>query len=44
MCRDLQPDSSSILDSYEVVERVEKIQDRQRRLLTYGLEADFGVR
>ena len=44
MCRDLQLGSSSLLHSYEVVEPVEKIWDRQRRLLTYGLEAGFGVR
>lgn len=32
VCRDLQPSSSSLLDSYEVVDCVEKIQDRQRLL------------
>lgn len=30
----LQPGSSRLLDSYEVVGRVEKIQDSRRRLLT----------
>lgn len=44
VCRDLQPGSSSLLGSYEVVERIEKIQDGQRRLLTSALEAGFGVR
>lgn len=43
VCKHLQPGSSSLLDSREVVERVETIQDRKRRLI-YGLEAGFGVR
>lgn len=42
VCRELQPGSSSLLHSCEVAEHVEKIEDRERRRLTYGLEAGFG--